>query len=125
MQTVALLLIAVLGPTGLGYGVLVVRRFVAASNARRPPLPETPIERIGADLRRLHDLLDRTENASSDLPSKNMRCRATRAAYADALGDACRRLEVSFPATRPVSRAEIYRAEADLRRRGLDVRPAI
>jgi hypothetical protein len=54
---------------------------------------------------------------------------ALRGAYLDALGTACRRLEVSPPAVRgsslgPVTadQAEIYRVEAALRQRGLDVR---
>jgi hypothetical protein len=51
-----------------------------------------------------------------------------RGAYLDALGTACRRLEVSppvveaHPASPRVNQAEIYRVEAALRQRGLDVR---
>lgn len=123
METVILLVVAVLLPTAAGFTFVGARRLHAAYTARRPPLPATqPIERISADLRRLHDLLDATENAPSDIPAKNHRCRATRAAYLDALTAACTQLQVRGPEGRPVSRAEIYRVEADLRRLGLDVR---
>ena len=48
---------------------------------------------------------------------------ALRGAYADALAAACRRLEVSPPpGGERAPLAEIYRAEAALRERGLDVR---
>jgi hypothetical protein len=124
VETVALLLVAVLLPTAAGYSYLGARRLHAAYVARRAPLPAAqPIDRIRADLRRLHDLLDETENAPSGIPAKNQRCQATRAAYLDALTAACQQLQVPVPAGRPVPRAEIYRVEADLRRLGLDVRP--
>jgi len=64
----------------------------------------------------------------TDLPAKNLRLRALRAAYVDALNDACCRLDVTPPGgaagARPgdVRQAEIYRVEAALRQRGLDVR---
>jgi hypothetical protein len=64
----------------------------------------------------------------TDLPAKNLRLRALRAAYVDALTDACQRLEVSPPAgasrahPEKVRQSEIYRVEAELRQRGLDVR---
>jgi hypothetical protein len=123
VETFGLLVVAALLPTAAGYGYLGVRRLYRAYAARRSSLPAgPPIERIHADLRRLHDLLDRTENAS-DIPAKNLRCQATRAAYLDALNAACRQLQVPVPTGHPVPRAEIYRAEADLRRLGLDVRP--
>jgi hypothetical protein len=81
-----------------------------------------PIERLGASLRRLRAQLDATE-VRSDLPAKNVRLRALRGAYVDVLSAACQRLEVGPP--RGGDRApwaEIYRAEAALRQRGLDVR---
>lgn len=119
-----MLLVAVLMPTAAGYGYVGVRRLYARYEASRPALSASrPIEAIRADLRRLHDLLDETENAPSDIPAKNMRCRATRAAYVDALTAACTQLQVPLPTGKPVPRAEIYRVEADLRRLGLDVRP--
>lgn len=123
MQTLVLLILAVLLPVSLAYSAVGVRWLYARHQANRPPLPTArPVERIRADLRRLHDLLEATEN-SPDIPAKNLRCRATRAAYLDALTAACRQLQVPVPAGSPVPRAEIYRVEADLRRIGLDVRP--
>jgi hypothetical protein len=123
VQTLALLLVAVLLPTSLAYGVVAARCIYARHQAHRSPVSASrPVERIRADLRRLHDLLESTESAP-DLPAKNLRCRATRAAYLDALTAACRQLEVRAPEGAPVSRAEIYRVEADLRRVGVDVRP--
>lgn len=122
-MVVVLLLVAVLLPTAAGYAVVAGYRLYLRARDRRPAPPVTqPIERICADLRRLHDLLDATEN-SADLPAKNQRCNSTRAAYVDALTAACGQLQVPVPAGRPVLRAEIYRVEADLRRLGLDVRP--
>jgi hypothetical protein len=121
-STVVYLVVAVLMPTAAGYTVVVARRLQARREAHRPPTPTTqPVERIRADLRRLHDLLDATEN-SPDLPAKNLRCQATRAAYIDALSAACQQFQVAPPSGRPVARAEIYRVEAELRRLGLDVR---
>jgi hypothetical protein len=118
------LVVAVLLPTGMGYAVVLGRRIYRRLAERRcTSVAGHPIERIGADLRRLHALLDATENAP-DLPGKNLRCQATRAAYVDALTTACRKLGVPPPAGCPVPRAEIYRVESDLRRVGLDVRPA-
>lgn len=91
----------------------------------RPPVPE-PIEKLRANLVRLRAQLEATETRS-DLPAKNLRLRALRAAYVDALLGACQRLDVSPP---PGVRAhqenpqqsDIYRMEAALRERGLDVR---
>jgi len=86
-----------------------------------------PVERLGANLVRLRSQLEAMETRT-DLPAKNLRLRALRAAYVDALNDACLRLDVSPPAddapARPgnVRQAEIYRVEAALRQRGLDVR---
>jgi hypothetical protein len=116
------LAVALVLPTGSGVAWVLGRRVVArlGEHRRRPPATP-PIERVGADLRRLHDLLEATEDAP-DLPGKHLRCAATRAAYLDALDLACRRLGVPPPAGRPVPRAEIYRVEAELRRCGLDVR---
>jgi hypothetical protein len=92
----------------------------------RGAAPE-PAERLGANLVRLRSQLEAMETRT-DLPAKNLRLRALRAAYVDALNDACQRLDVSPPASaargRPgdVRQAEIYRVEAALRQRGLDVR---
>jgi hypothetical protein len=91
----------------------------------RPPEPE-PIERVRANLVRLRAQLEAMETRT-DLPAKNLRLRALRAAYVDALKDACQRLEVSLPAgaqtrSENVRQSDIYRMEAALRERGLDVR---
>jgi hypothetical protein len=90
-----------------------------------PPVPE-PIERLHADLVRLRAQLEAMETRG-DLPAKNLRLQALRTAYVDALKDACQRLDVSVPASaraRPeaIRQSDIYRMEAGLRARGLDVR---
>ena len=92
----------------------------------RDATPE-PVEVLEANLVRLRSQLEAMETRT-DLPAKNLRLRALRAAYVDALNDACQRLEVTPPtgaaSGRPgdVRQAEIYRVEAALRQRGLDVR---
>jgi ElaB/YqjD/DUF883 family membrane-anchored ribosome-binding protein len=80
-----------------------------------------PIERLGANLRRLRAELEAVENKMGT-PAKNLRLRALRAAYIDALCSACQRLEVSQPPAAGASQAEIYRVESALRERGLNVR---
>ena len=86
-----------------------------------------PIERLHADLVRLRSQFEAMETRS-DLPAKNLRLRALRAAYVDALKDACHRLDVSVPPDRTrgedIRQSDIYRMEAGLRARGLDVREA-
>jgi hypothetical protein len=91
----------------------------------RPSAPE-PIERVRANLVRLRAQLEAMETAS-DQPAKNLRMRALRMAYVDALVGACERLDVSPPADarahpENVRQSDIYRMEAALRERGLDVR---
>ena len=62
------------------------------------------------------------------MPAKHLRLQALRGAYVDALGTACQRLEVGpplhagLPAGGQAYQADIYRVEAQLRQRGLDVR---
>ena len=106
----------------IGGGRLV--RWISEQGSR--PLPPEPVERMRANLSRLRSELE-TMETRSDLPAKNLRVRALRAAYVDALGAACQRFDVSPPAAdaaRPerVRQSEIYRVEAALRQRGLDVR---
>jgi hypothetical protein len=124
--------IAILLPTAVGFGALgTVRVLRWAGQRRTRPPAEEPIERLGATLRRLRAELEDLETRP-DVPHKGMRLRALRAAYVDALATACERLNVSSPAAvrsgpasgppRLVPLAEIYRAEAALRERGLDVR---
>ena len=89
----------------------------------KDPAPE-PIQQVRANLVRLRAELEATETRS-DLVAKNLRLRALRAAYVDALNDACKRLDVSLPGTqvRPedLRQSDIYRIEALLRERGLEV----
>ena len=121
----------VLLPTALGYGIVAsARAFRRAGEWRRSrirvPEPE-PIERLAGNLRRLRAELEAMETRTG-IPNKHVRVGALRGAYLDALGTACRRLEVTPPAVRgsPLSpradQAEVYRVEAALRQRGLDVR---
>ena len=89
----------------------------------RAPAPQ-PIQRVRANLVRLRAELESTETRN-DLVAKNARLRAVRAAYADALYDACRQLGISPPpgACRDsIRQSDIYRLETALRARGLDVR---
>lgn len=134
MGRAAELIAAILLPTALGFGTLGAIRALrwAAGRRSRPPVPE-PIERLGASLRRLRTELEDLETRPG-VPHKGLRLRALRAAYIDALAAACARLEVSPPndtggASPPgpggrVPLTEIYRVEAALRQRGLDVREA-
>jgi hypothetical protein len=90
-----------------------------------PSVP-VPIEQVRANLVRLRAQFEAMETRS-DLPAKNLRLRAIRAAYVDALLDACQRLDVSPPAgarahPENVRQSDIYRMEAALRERGLEVR---
>jgi hypothetical protein len=126
------LIVAILLPTALGFGTLGgIRALRWVSRQRsRPPAAE-PMERLGASLRRLRAELEDLETRL-DVPHKGQRLRALRAAYIDALATACARLEVSPPSSMHgapsrelngrVPLAEIYRVEAALRQRGLDVR---
>jgi hypothetical protein len=122
------LVLVVLIPTAVGYALLGsvrVANWLAQIRYRRRyhrhPVTE-PIERLGASLRRLRAQLDALET-SAGVSAKHARLTALRGAYADALADACRRLEVEPPPGGPrAPLAEVYRAEAALRRRGLDVR---
>jgi hypothetical protein len=87
---------------------------------REPPPDPMPIERLAADLRRLRADLEDTETRA-DLIAKHHRVQALRGAYLDVLSVACQRLDVRPPDPHS-SLAEIYRVEAALRQRGLDVR---
>jgi hypothetical protein len=127
LHTVELVLVILL-PTAAGYALLasfgvwgrLADRRYRRQYASRPAAE--PIERLTANLRRLRVQLDQTETRTG-LTAKQARLTALRGAYLDALGDACTRLGVRPPdgGARPPL-AEIYRAEAALRERGLDVR---
>jgi hypothetical protein len=88
--------------------------------ARRKAPPPVPVERLAADLRRLRAKLEDTETRAG-LIAKHHRVQALRGAYLDVLSAACRRLDVAPPGD-GAPLAEIYRVEAALRQRGLDVR---
>jgi hypothetical protein len=122
------LVLVILLPTAVGYAIIGGFRGIGWSSERwhrrrhRLAPPAEPIERLGANLRRLRAELDATETRTG-LTAKNMRLKALRGAYVDALSTACQRLEVSPPGggdRAPLT--EIYRVEAALRQRGLDVR---
>lgn len=124
-------------PTALGGAVLGgirLSRALAAHRSPAPvpgwsaPMPGQPVEWLGANLCRLHAKLEAAENETGFTLFKAARVRALRAAYLDVLFATCERLEVSPPApssSTAVPLTEIYRAEAALRGRGLDVRRPI
>jgi hypothetical protein len=117
-------IVAALLPIAAIYGLIASARAARWASDRRDNLntagPE-PIDRLAANLRRLRAQLENMETRT-DLPHKNLRLRALRGAYVDALGTACKRLGVSPPSSDRAGQAEIYRVEAELRQRGLDVR---
>jgi hypothetical protein len=123
MRPYALLACVLLLPTAVGYAIVAaVRGSSRLAESRRKPPPAESVERLAATLRRLRAELEALE-VSTSITAKNHRVQALRGAYLDALGDACARLEVSPPAGGDRARqADIYRAEAALRERGLDVR---
>ena len=119
--------VAIVLPVAAVYGLIGGAKLLKwlSDQQSRPQAPE-PIERVRANLVRLRAQLEAMETRS-DLPAKNLRLRALRAAYVESLVDACQRLDVSPPAgaqVRPenVRQSDIYRMEAALRERGLDVR---
>jgi hypothetical protein len=94
----------------------------AAATRRAKALPPDSLERLQADLRRLRAELEDTETRSG-LTAKHHRVQALRGAYLDTLSAACLRLDLSPPSGGDrAAQSEIYRVEAALRRRGLDVR---
>jgi hypothetical protein len=116
-------LFAIALPTAAGFALIGAWRAAQwLGEARCKALPPEPVERLGADLRRLRAELEDTETRSG-LTAKHHRVQALRGAYVDALSAACRRLDVSPPPGGDrASQAEIYRVEAVLRQRGLEVR---
>ena len=121
------LLTAIVLPIAAVYSLIGGGRLVRwiSEQQTRAPAP-VPIERVRANLVRLRAQLEAMETRT-DLPAKNLRLRALRAAYVDALCEACQRLDVSPPPSAQahpenVPQSDIYRMEAALRERGLDVR---
>ncbi len=91
---------------------------------RRAQPPPEPLDRLVTRLRRLRAELERTENTSGGR-ARLHHLRAVRGAYLDLLRIACDRFDVSPPPGGDRTRqADIYRAEAALRERGVDVAPA-
>ena len=123
MNPVAWLIVAAFLPTAAVFALIGMWRWARRlAEARYEAPPAQPLGRLQADLRRLRAELEDTESRSG-LTAKNHRIRAVRGAYVDALCTACQRLEVSPPGggdRAPLT--EIYRVEAALRQRGLDVR---
>jgi hypothetical protein len=117
------LIIVMLVPTAAGYGLIGSSRLLRWAGERRWRSPVVvPAQRLTADLRRLRADLEAAETRT-DMPAKQIRLRAARGAYLDALATACQQLDISLPAGGDrAPQAEIYRAEAALRQRGLDVR---
>jgi hypothetical protein len=125
MGWLGLFMLAVLLPTIAGYAIVfAVHGYRRAAEARRrPPQPE-PMERLVTRLRRLRAELEATENSQRG-PARQHRLRAVRGAYLDVLASACQRVGVSPPPGGDLARqADIYRAEAALRARGVDVEAA-
>jgi hypothetical protein len=87
---------------------------------RKAPQAESLAE-LAASARRLRAELEDTETQAG-LTAKHHRVEAVRAAYLDVLATACRRLDVPPPpGGARATLADIYRAEAALRQRGLPV----
>ena len=114
----------VLMPAAVYALIVGVRAARWVAEARRKPPPPVPVDRLAANLRRLRAELDETET-SAELTAKRFHVRSVRGAYLDTLGEACRRLDVAPPPGDRASQADIYRTEAALAARGLDVRNRI
>jgi hypothetical protein len=123
MATIAWAALALLLPTAaMAVLIVMIRGGRGLAELRRKAAPPEPAGSLEARLRRLRAQLEATE-ASPGSTAKHHHVAAVRGAYLDTLRDACARLDVSPPAggDRP-RQADIYRAEAALRERGLDVR---
>jgi len=107
---------------------LLRREWEQIAEQRRTVRPSLiPIERVGADLRRLRAQLEARENRPGST-GKGLKMRAVRTAYLQVLTMACQQLDVRPPeqlGQLDVPTAEIYRVEVELRCRGLDVRPQL
>jgi hypothetical protein len=123
-------IMAALLPIAAVWGLIASGRVIRWASDWRDGLNTTepePVDRLAANLRRLRGQLEDMETRA-DVPHKNLRLRALREAYADTLGTACKRLGVAPPQNAgrvtggKAYQAEIYRVEAELRQRGLDVR---
>ena len=116
-----LVLVVVLMPAA-GYAIIGgVRAARWLEEKRRKAPPPVPVDRLAANLRRLRAELEETET-SAELTAKRFHVRSVRGAYLDTLAEACQRLGVSPPPGDGATQADIYRTEAALAARGLDVR---
>jgi hypothetical protein len=121
---VDLVLVLVLMPVA-GYALIGgVRAARWLAETRRKAPPPVPVDRLEANLRRLRTELDETET-SPELTAKRFHVRSVRGAYLDTLAEACQRLGVTPAPTDRATQADIYRTEAALAERGLDVRNRI
>jgi hypothetical protein len=125
MSRLGLFALVVLLPTITGYAILLaIRGYRRTAESRRRPPPAEPADRLLTRLRRLRLELEATENTPRG-PARRHHLRADRGAYLDLLRVACERFGVSPPPGGDRARqADIYRAEAELRERGVDVAPA-
>jgi hypothetical protein len=123
MATIAWTAAALLLPTAAMYVlIIVVRGGRGLSELRAKAPPPEPADHLEARLRRLRAQLEATEATPGGM-AKHHHVAAVRGAYLDTLRDACARLDVAPPpgGDRP-RQADVYRVEAALRERGLDVR---
>ncbi len=126
MGWLGLYALAALLPTLAVSAILLAGRGIGrlGESRRRAQPPAEPVERFVTRLRRLRAELERTENTSGG-PARLHHLRAVRGAYLDLLRLACERFDVSPPPGGDrAKQADIYRAEAALRERGVDVAPA-
>ena len=116
-----LVLVVVLMPAA-GYAIIGgVRAARWLEEKHRKAPPPVPVDRLAANLRRLRAELEETET-SAELTAKRFHVLAARGAYLDTLVEACQRLGVSPPPGDGATQADIYRTEAALAARGIDVR---
>jgi hypothetical protein len=118
---VDLVLVMVLMPAAVYALIGGVRAARWLAEARRKAPPPVPVDRLAANLRRLRAELEETET-NAELTAKRHHVRSVRGAYLDTLAEACRRLGVTPPPGDGATQADIYRTEAALAARGLDVR---
>jgi hypothetical protein len=126
-EVVLILLIPTLVGAALIWGIRlwgIVSRQARSRRATAGAAP-IPLERLATTLRRLHQQVARVEDAADSKPGRAVRVRALRTAYGDSLLAACHALDVPDAPIDPtrLTTCEIYRLEAALRDRGLDVRP--
>jgi hypothetical protein len=120
---VAYLVIVVVGMPAAGWALVGGWRASAWLQERlRKAPPAESLTELATTLARLRDELEDTETRAG-LIAKHHRVEAVRAAYLDVLATACRRLDVTPPpGGARATLADIYRAEAALRQRGLPAR---